>query len=58
VLLPLAFLDPQITRELLDGRRQVSGGLIEMLRRGFQPIGSNSEWFSKLSRSEAGLGRC
>lgn len=26
LLLPLAFLDPQITRELLDGRRQVSSG--------------------------------
>ena len=34
LLLPLAFLDPQITRELLDGRRQVSGGLINLLRRG------------------------
>jgi DNA invertase Pin-like site-specific DNA recombinase len=34
LVLPLAFLDPQITRELLDGRRQVSGGLIELLRRG------------------------
>jgi site-specific DNA recombinase len=31
---PLAFLDPQITRELLDGRVQFSGGLIELLRRG------------------------
>jgi ribosomal protein L18E len=34
LVLPLAFLDPQITRELLDGRRQISGGLIELLRRG------------------------
>jgi hypothetical protein len=34
ILLPLAFLDPQITRELLDGRCQISGGLIEFLRRG------------------------
>lgn len=34
LMLPLAFLDPQITRELLDGRRQVRGGLIELLRRG------------------------
>jgi DNA invertase Pin-like site-specific DNA recombinase len=37
LLLPLAFLDPQITRELLDGRRQVSCGLIELLRRGIPP---------------------
>jgi DNA invertase Pin-like site-specific DNA recombinase len=34
ILMPLAFLDPQITRELLDGRCQISGGLIEFLRRG------------------------
>lgn len=34
LILPLAFLDPQIMRELLDGRRQISGGLIELLRRG------------------------
>lgn len=34
ILLPLAFLDPQITRELLDGRCQIDGGLIEFLRRG------------------------
>jgi hypothetical protein len=34
ILLPLAFLDPQITRELLDGRCQISGGLVEFLRRG------------------------
>jgi len=34
ILLPLAFLDPQITRELLDGRCQFDGGLIEFLRRG------------------------
>ena len=33
-ILPLAFLDPQLTRELLDGRRQVHGGLMELLRRG------------------------
>jgi DNA invertase Pin-like site-specific DNA recombinase len=33
-VLPLAFLDPQLTRELLDGRRQVHGGLMELLRRG------------------------
>jgi hypothetical protein len=29
-VLPLAFLDPQLTRELLDGRRQI----LELLRRG------------------------
>ena len=33
-VLPLAFLDPQLTRELLDGRRQIHGGLMELLRRG------------------------
>ncbi len=33
-ILPLAFLEPQLTRELLDGRRQISGGLMELLRRG------------------------
>jgi DNA invertase Pin-like site-specific DNA recombinase len=33
-VLPLAFLEPQLTRELLDGRRQVHGGLMEFLRRG------------------------
>jgi site-specific DNA recombinase len=33
-VLPLAFLDPQLTRELLDGRRRVHGGLMELLRRG------------------------
>jgi hypothetical protein len=34
LVLPLAFIDPQLTRELLDGRRGVSGGLMELLRRG------------------------
>jgi|GEM_PF-1850323 len=34
LVLPLAFLDPQLTRKLLDGRRQLRGGLIELLRRG------------------------
>ena len=34
LVLPLAFLDPQITREFLDGRRQLSVGLTELLRRG------------------------
>ena len=33
-ILPLAFLDPQLTRELMDGRCQVHGGLMELLRRG------------------------
>jgi hypothetical protein len=33
-VLPLAFLEPQLTRELLDGRRQIRGGLMELLRRG------------------------
>jgi hypothetical protein len=30
----LAFLAPGLTRELLDGRRQVRGGLMDRLRRG------------------------
>jgi hypothetical protein len=34
LVLLLAFIDPQLTRELLDGRRGVSGGLMELLRRG------------------------
>ena len=33
-ILPLAFLEPRLTRELLDGRRRISGGLMELLRRG------------------------
>ncbi|HTR85260.1 MAG TPA: recombinase family protein, partial [Reyranella sp.] len=33
-VLPLAFLEPRLTRELLDGRRQINGGLMELLRRG------------------------
>jgi site-specific DNA recombinase len=33
-ILPLAFLDPRLTRELLDGRRQIHGSLTELLRRG------------------------
>ena len=42
ILLPLAFLDPQITRELLDGRCQINGGLIEFLRRGIP-----SDWLQQ-----------
>jgi DNA invertase Pin-like site-specific DNA recombinase len=38
-VLPLAFLEPRLTRELLDGRRRINGGLMELLRRGI-PI----EW--------------
>lgn len=33
-VLPLAFLEPRLTRELLDGRRRINGGLMELLRRG------------------------
>lgn len=33
-VLPLAFLEPRLTRELLDGRRRITGGLMELLRRG------------------------
>lgn len=33
-ILPLAFLEPRLTRELLDGRRRINGGLMELLRRG------------------------
>ena len=55
LVLPLAFLDPQITRELLDCRVQVSGGLIELLRRGIP-----ADWqqqrvlFPRRTRSEDG----
>jgi hypothetical protein len=33
-LLPLAFLAPRLTRELLQGGRRLSGGLMARLRRG------------------------
>jgi hypothetical protein len=33
-ILPLAFLSPRLTRDLLDGRRRLSGGLMARLRRG------------------------
>jgi hypothetical protein len=33
-ILPLAFLAPSLTRELLDGRRQLRGALMIRLRRG------------------------
>jgi site-specific DNA recombinase len=44
-ILPLAFLAPSLTRELLDGRRQVRGGLMDRLRRGI-PI----DWGQQLDR--------
>jgi len=33
-VLPLAFLAPRLTRDLLHGRRRLSGGLMAQLRRG------------------------
>jgi hypothetical protein len=33
-VLPLALLEPRLTREPLDGRRHIHGGLMELLRRG------------------------
>ena len=44
-ILPLAFLAPGLTRELLDGRRQVRGGLMAWLRRGI-PI----DWGQQVDR--------
>ena len=52
LVLPLAFLDPQITRELLDGRVQVSGGLIELLRRGIPADWQQQRVLFQFSRSE------
>ncbi len=44
-ILPLAFLAPDLTRELLDGRRQVRGGLMAWLRRGIP-----ADWGQQLDR--------
>jgi hypothetical protein len=44
-ILPLAFLGPSLTRELLDGRRQVRGGLMVWLRRGIP-----ADWGQQLER--------
>ena len=44
-ILPLAFLAPGLTRELLDGRRQVRGGLMAWLRRGIP-----ADWGQQLDR--------
>jgi site-specific DNA recombinase len=44
-ILPLAFLAPGLTRELLDGRRQVHGGLMAWLRRGIP-----ADWGQQLNR--------
>lgn len=43
-ILPLAFLAPQLTRELLDGRRRFKGGLMALLRRGIP-----AEWGKQLA---------
>ncbi|MEI7875894.1 MAG: hypothetical protein WCK95_27495, partial [Alphaproteobacteria bacterium] len=44
-ILPLAFLAPGLTRELLDGRRQVRSGLMAWLRRGIP-----ADWGQQLDR--------
>ncbi len=44
-VLPLAFLAPGLTRELLDGRRQVQGALMAWLRRGIP-----ADWGQQLNR--------
>ena len=43
-VLPLAFLAPGLTRELLDGRRRLHGGLMAQLNRGI-PI----DWDQQLN---------
>jgi site-specific DNA recombinase len=44
-ILPLAFLAPRLTRELLDGRRRLRGGLIARLRQGIP-----ADWGQQLDR--------
>ena len=44
-ILPLAFLAPGLTRELLDGRRQLRGGLMVRLRRGIP-----ADWHQQIDR--------
>lgn len=43
VVLLRAFLDPPLTRELLDGRLRLGGGVMELLRRGI-PIIWEQQW--------------
>jgi site-specific DNA recombinase len=44
-ILPLAFLAPGLTRELLDGRRQLRGRLMIQMRRGIHP-----DWSQQIDR--------
>jgi DNA invertase Pin-like site-specific DNA recombinase len=44
-ILPLAFLAPSLTRELLDGRRQLRGALMIRLRRGIP-----ADWHQQIDR--------
>ncbi|TAJ88628.1 hypothetical protein [Reyranella sp.] len=44
-ILPLAFLAPKLTRELLDGRRQLRGRLVVEMRRGI-PV----DWAQQVDR--------
>lgn len=44
-ILPLAFLAPRLTRELLDGRRQLRGRLVVEMRRGI-PL----DWAQQIDR--------
>jgi site-specific DNA recombinase len=44
-VMPLAFLAPRLTRELLDGRRQLRGGLMARLRQGIP-----ADWGLQLDR--------